>query len=89
METELGYTKTKIVTWNGDWNNYKRLFKAASRLNGTADAIQAGEQVAEGLPWPPKETETETSKDFMKRVSESWLVSKSWLGVSESLNCFL
>ncbi len=53
MEIELGHMKAKTIAWNGDWNVYKRMFKAASRLNGTFDAVRAGELVAQGLTWPP------------------------------------
>ncbi len=36
--------RTKI-TWDGEWNQFKRLFKGTERLSGVADAIQVGELV--------------------------------------------
>ncbi len=36
---------TKIITWEGEWNQFKRLFKGTERLSGVADAIQVGELV--------------------------------------------
>ncbi len=41
----------KIIMWGSEWNQSKRLFKAAARLSGVADAIQVGELVAQGAPW--------------------------------------
>ncbi len=64
METEKGCAKTNIIAWNEDWNTFKRMFKTASRLNGTADAIQVRKQVAEGLSWPPEVI----TGDFTKRA---------------------
>ncbi|MCP4286646.1 MAG: hypothetical protein GY792_19735 [Gammaproteobacteria bacterium] len=39
-------TQMRLVPWRDDWNLFKRLFKAAGRLNGIADAIRAGERLA-------------------------------------------
>ncbi len=39
-------TQMKLVPWRDDWNIFKRLFKAAGRLNGIADAIKAGKWLA-------------------------------------------
>ncbi len=36
----------QIVHWQNDWSKFKRLFKAAGRLNGIADALRYGEYVA-------------------------------------------
>ncbi len=42
----------KTIKWEGDWNQFKRLFKATARLNGVAEAVEMGELVAQGAPWP-------------------------------------
>ncbi len=37
MEAENGSSimnTPKIIRWDGDWNQFKRLFKATARLNG-------------------------------------------------------
>ncbi len=51
MEAEDGLSimnTPKIIRWDGDWNQFKRLFKATARLNGVADAVAAGELKAQG-----------------------------------------
>ncbi len=50
MEAEDGFgpshmTQMKLVPWRDDWNLFKRLFKAAGRLNGIAEAIKVDQDV--------------------------------------------
>ncbi len=37
---------SKLVLWQNDWHKFKRLFKAAGRLNGIAEALKCGEMLA-------------------------------------------
>ncbi len=36
----------KVVHWQNDWHKFKRVFKAAGRLNGIAEALRYGEMLA-------------------------------------------
>ncbi len=46
MEAEDGYNPTKTVAWKGDWDLFKRQFKAAAKLSGIDNAIKVGEKLA-------------------------------------------
>ncbi len=48
MEAEGGYQPPKAVAWKGDWDLYKRQFRAAARLNGMENAIKLAEKLAKG-----------------------------------------
>ncbi len=48
MEAEDGYQPHKAVAWKGDWDLYKRQFRAAARLNGMENAIKLAEKLAKG-----------------------------------------
>ncbi len=37
--TEGSRSGSKLVLWQNDWHKFKRVFKAASRLNGIAEAL--------------------------------------------------
>ncbi len=41
------------LPWSGDWNQWKRGFKAAACLGGLAEAIEVAKIIANGaLEWP-------------------------------------
>ncbi len=45
----------RSILWNGDWNHWKRGFKAMACLNGLAEAIEVAEIIANGAhEWPIK-----------------------------------
>ncbi len=46
MGKESSRPECKMVHWQNDWYKFKRLFKAAGRLNGIAEALKYGEMLA-------------------------------------------
>ncbi len=44
--TEGSRSGSKLVLWQNDWHKFKRVFKAAGRLNGIAEALKYGEMRA-------------------------------------------
>ncbi len=48
MEAEDGFQPSKTVAWKGDWDLYKRQFRAAARLSGMEHAIKLAERLAKG-----------------------------------------
>ncbi len=38
----------RSILWNGDWNHWKRGFKAMACLNGLAEAVEVAEIIANG-----------------------------------------
>ncbi len=48
MEAEDGFQPSKTVTWKGDWDLFKRKFRAAARLSGTDSAIKLAEKLVRG-----------------------------------------
>ncbi len=58
---------TKLIRWGGDWNQFKRLFKATARLNGVADATKVAESVAHGCL---KQGKQPTDNDLQQYTSE-------------------
>ncbi len=63
-------TNFNTIKWEGDWNQFKRLFKATARLNGVAEAIRVGELVAQGVPWPEKQPTFENNENLQQYTSE-------------------
>ncbi len=53
IRTYEPYDGSRPVPWSGEWNQWKRGFKAMACLNGLAEAIEVAETVANGaLDWP-------------------------------------
>ncbi len=48
MEAGDGCQLSKIVTWKGDRDLFKRKFRAAARLSGMDSAIKLAEKLASG-----------------------------------------
>ncbi len=46
MGKDNGRPGCKMVHWQNDWHKFKRLFKAAGRLNGIAEALKYAEILA-------------------------------------------
>ncbi len=46
MGKESSRPGCKMVHWQNDWYKFKRLFKAAGRLNRIAEALKYGEMLA-------------------------------------------
>ncbi len=50
----------KLVKWKGDWNEFMKLFRAASARDGVTEALEMGEKVAKGQSWPSPDTQMGT-----------------------------
>ncbi len=48
MEAGDGFQASKTVSWKGDWDLFKRKFRAAARLSGMDSAIKLAEKLAKG-----------------------------------------
>ncbi len=68
MEAEFDYnnetmSNLKITRWEGDWDQFKWFFKATTCLNGVVEAVQVGDLVAQGHPWPHSGIKEETAEN--------------------------
>ncbi len=59
---ENGMKPSSVITWNDDWDSYKRRMRAAGILNGFRVALRKGETLASEGTLTVKETKLETTK---------------------------
>ncbi len=46
MEAGDAFQASKAITWKGDWDLFKRKFRAVARLSGMDSAIKLAEKLA-------------------------------------------
>ncbi len=63
---------SSVITWNGDWDSYKRRMRAAGILNGLQKALKRGEALASKGIVTEKETKEQVTEwpEDMKESSE-------------------
>ncbi len=68
----------KLVKWKGDWNIFKKLFRAASARDGVAEALEMGERVTKGQSWPSPDTQkSQDDQDAMKQEENALLYMRA------------